>query len=88
MPGDEEDGELEAEKLRHTVLATLFGVDRLNRVTEPELDMKRPLLASGGGLTERLQAVLRWFVPGGDRIGPPTRSVDRELQESWPGLDR
>jgi hypothetical protein len=54
-----------------------------SRVVEPELDMNRrgPAVVAP---RNRLSELLRWLSPGGRPMGPPMRSVDRELQEVWP----
>ncbi len=58
-----------------------------SRVVEPELDMNRPRPRITGGLS-RLWELLRWLAPSGRPMGPPMRSVDRELQELWPSRER
>jgi hypothetical protein len=54
-----------------------------SRVVEPELDMNRrgPAVAAP---RNRLSGLLRWLSPGGHPMGPPMRSVDREVEEVWP----
>jgi hypothetical protein len=54
-----------------------------SRVVEPELDMNRrgPVAVAS---RNRLSDLLRWLSPGGRPMGPPMRSVDRELEEVWP----
>ena len=51
------------------------------RVVEPELDMHRPVNDGPSILVARLNALVRWMIPGGRTIAPPMRSVDRELWE-------
>lgn len=57
------------------------------RVVEPELDMKRmrPQPSALGRLIEKL----RWFAPiRREIVGPPRRSVGRELEEAWPSIEK
>lgn len=35
----------------------------------------------------RLTRILNWLMPSGRLIGPPMRSVARELEEAYPGRD-
>jgi hypothetical protein len=65
----------------------LVGSNGSSRVVEPELDMKRrgPRMAAR---MVRLRDLLRVLAPAGGAMGPPMRSVDRELQEAWPSRDR
>jgi len=57
------------------------------RVVEPELDMHRirPRTSALG----RILDMLRWLTPI-DRavVGPPRRSVGRELEEAWPSIEK
>lgn len=62
-------------------------VEQLDRVVEPELDMKRgrPRPSTLGRILE----MLRWLTPEGrEAVGPPRRSVGRELEEAWPAIER
>jgi len=34
-----------------------------------------------------LTRILNWLMPSGRLVGPPMRSVGRELEESFPGRD-
>ena len=57
-----------------------------SRIVEHDLDMvrsvERPLAVSG-----RLTRILNWLMPGERTVGPPMRSVARELEESFPARD-
>lgn len=57
------------------------------RIVEHELDMvrnaKRPAVIAG-----RLSRILSWLMPEGRPVGPPMRSVARELEEAFPAADR
>jgi hypothetical protein len=61
--------------------------EQFDRVIEPELDMKRrrPRPSALGRILE----MLRWLTPEGrEAVGPPRRSVARELEEAWPSIER
>jgi hypothetical protein len=57
-----------------------------SRIVEHDLDMvrsaERPLAVSG-----RLTRILNWLMPGERTVGPPMRSVARELEENFPARD-
>ena len=57
-----------------------------SRIVEHDLDMvrsaERPVPISG-----RLSRILNWLMPADRTVGPPMRSVARELEESFPGRD-
>jgi hypothetical protein len=57
-----------------------------SRIVEHDLDMvrsaERPLAVTG-----RLTRILNWLMPGERTVGPPMRSVARELEESFPARD-
>jgi len=38
-------------------------------------------------LIARISAIVRWFLPESRQVGPPMRSVARELEESFPSRD-
>lgn len=54
------------------------------RIVEHELDMirseERPAVVVG-----RLSRIMNWLMPDGRSVGPPMRSVARELEEAFPG---
>jgi hypothetical protein len=57
------------------------------RTNEHELDMRRETEVRPAILPfvlERFSERLRWLLPARAPIGPPTRSVDRDLEETWP----
>lgn len=72
---------------RPSRLGSLFGRSEAGRVREPELDMQRGTVQPARRMAV-LYAAWRWLAPG--RAGPaaPMRSVDRELEESWPSYHR
>lgn len=57
-----------------------------SRIVEHDLDMvrraERPILVSG-----RLSRILNWLMPADRTVGPPMRSVARELEEAFPARD-
>ena len=67
-------------------MGTLW-LNKSSRVVEPELDMNRRSQRMTAGLSW-LWDFLRMLAPGSRTIGPPMRSVDRELQELWPSRER
>ncbi|HUA35916.1 MAG TPA: hypothetical protein VMA09_20060 [Candidatus Binataceae bacterium] len=56
------------------------------RIVEHELDMIRrwtpPRVTVG-----RLERIVAWLMPGGRSVGPPMRSIARELEELMPARD-
>ena len=52
------------------------------RVVEHELDMQRRGHARPSMISEQIARVLRWLMPTERTIGPPMRSIDRELWET------
>ncbi len=57
-----------------------------SQIVEHELDMvrsaERPL-----AVVRPLMRILNWLMPSGRLVGPPMRSVARELEEAYPGRD-
>jgi hypothetical protein len=57
-----------------------------SRIVEHDLDMvrsaERSILVSG-----RLSRLLNWLMPADRTVGPPMRSVARELEEAFPARD-
>jgi hypothetical protein len=55
-------------------------------IVEHDLDMvrsaERPLAVTG-----RLSRILNWLMPAERTVGPPMRSVARELEEAFPARD-
>lgn len=72
-----------AQRRRWAEMELILGSRQSSRVVEPELDMNRrgPRIA---GALSRLWELVRLFTSGGRAMGPPMRSVDRELEEAWP----
>lgn len=57
------------------------------RVVEPELDMARTRAGAVPAIS-RVQRLLRWLMPDDRGARPPMRSVDRELEETFPSFSR
>jgi len=57
-----------------------------SKIVEHDLDMvrsaERPILVSG-----RLSRLINWLMPADRTVGPPMRSVARELEEAYPARD-
>ena len=57
-----------------------------SRIVEHDLDMvrsaERRMPVSG-----RLSRILNWLMPADRTVGPPMRSVARELEEAFPARD-
>jgi hypothetical protein len=72
---------------RRVIFAGIGLANRHNsRIVEHELDMVRSAerpVASVRPLTR----ILNWLMPSGRLVGPPMRSVARELEETYPGRD-
>ena len=72
---------------RRVIFAGIGLANRHNsRIVEHELDMVRSAerpVASMRPLTR----ILNWLMPSGRLVGPPMRSVARELEETYPGRD-
>ncbi|MGH7780510.1 MAG: hypothetical protein ACREQR_11845 [Candidatus Binataceae bacterium] len=71
---------------RRFSLAGGIGANSRRRIIEHELDMhrerRRPPM-----LVLRISAIVRWLLPESHQVGPPMRSVARELEERFPSRD-
>jgi hypothetical protein len=56
------------------------------RIVDHELDMERRA-APARIVAGRFERILAWFMPHGRQVGPPMRSVARELEELMPSRD-
>jgi hypothetical protein len=56
------------------------------RIVEHELDMERRA-APTRIVAGRFERMLAWFMPHTRQVGPPMRSVARELEELLPSRD-
>jgi hypothetical protein len=72
---------------RRVIFAGIGLANRHNsRIVEHELDMVRSAERPVPGVRP-LTRILNWLMPPGRLIGPPMRSVARELEETYPGRD-
>ncbi len=72
---------------RRVIFAGIGLANRHNsRIVEHELDMVRSAERPVAGLRP-LTRILNWLMPSGRLVGPPMRSVARELEETYPGRD-
>ena len=72
---------------RRVILVGIGLANRHNsRIVEHELDMVRSAERSVAGVRP-LTRILNWLMPSGRLVGPPMRSVARELEEAYPGRD-
>jgi hypothetical protein len=53
------------------------------RIIDPELDMQRARLAKQVTFPQ-LRRLVEWLVPPSRGVGPPMRSVAREIEEAFP----
>ena len=56
------------------------------RIIEPELDMNRER-RDPPALITKISRIVRWLLPESRQVGPPMRSVARELEEIFPSRD-
>ncbi|MGB8412308.1 MAG: hypothetical protein WCE23_05730 [Candidatus Binatus sp.] len=72
---------------RRVILAGIGLANRHNsRIIEHELDMVRSAERPVAGVRP-LTRILNWLMPSGRLVGPPMRSVARELEEAYPGRE-
>jgi hypothetical protein len=74
------------EERRFSLAPDGIGARQRGRIVEPELDMNRerrqpPILIT------RIFRIVRWLLPESRQVGPPMRSVARELEERCPSRD-
>ena len=60
--------------------------DQHGSVIEPELDMNRQHHPESSVLL-RLWRLIHWLTPDAGMVGPPMRSIARELEERFPSRD-
>jgi hypothetical protein len=72
---------------RRVIFAGIGLANRHNsRIVDHELDMVRSAERPVSG-RRPLTRILNWLMPSGRLVGPPMRSVARELEEAYPGRD-
>ena len=57
-----------------------------SQIVERELDMVRSDERPMAGMPT-LTRIFNWLKPSGRQVGPPMRSVGRELEEAFPGRE-
>jgi hypothetical protein len=72
---------------RRIIFAGLGLANRRNsQIVEHELDMVRSAERPIAGVPT-LTRIRNWLMPSGRLVGPPMRSVARELEEAFPSRD-
>jgi hypothetical protein len=72
---------------RRIIFAGMGSANRHNsQIVEHDLDMVRSVERPIAGVPT-LTRILNWLMPSGRLVGPPMRSVGRELEESFPGRE-
>jgi hypothetical protein len=66
---------------------TEFSFNQGARAVDAEIDMRRPA-PRRSTIVHNFSRLLKWMLPQGNSIGPPMRSVGRELEEIFPSDDR
>jgi hypothetical protein len=64
-----------------------FTPSRTVRSVDAEMDMRRPM-PRRSTVAHNISRLLRWMMPEGNSVGPPMRSIARELEEIFPSDDR
>ena len=80
-----EDGKLERSR-RFSVALDRVHTEQADLVVEPELDMDRQH-DQESTLLLRLWRLIQWLTPESGMVGPPMRSIARELEERFPSRD-
>jgi hypothetical protein len=81
----------DAVEVRRALLAGVESVSRHdfrhdNRIVEHELDMVRRT-ERAPVVTNRITKILNWLMPTSGTVGPPMRSIARELEEAFPASE-
>ena len=71
---------------RFSVALDRVRADQNGSVVEPELDMNRQHRPESTFLL-RLWRLIQWLTPESGMVGPPMRSIARELEERFPSRD-
>src|SRR5208283_1155662 len=64
-----------------------FSPNRMTRAVDADIDMRR-LAPRRSIFAHNFSRLMRWMLPEGNTIGPPMRSVAREIEESFPSDER
>ena len=60
-----------------------FPHNHITRAADADLDMRRPP-PQRSAIMRNLARLLRWMMPEGKSMGPPMRSIAREIEEAFP----
>ena len=71
---------------RFSVAPDRVRADQNASVVEPELDMNRQHRRESA-LLLRFWRFIQWLTPESGMVGPPMRSIARELEERFPSRD-
>lgn len=71
---------------RFSVALDRVHTDQNGSVVEPELDMNRQHRRESA-LLLRFWRFIQWLTPESGMVGPPMRSIARELEERFPSRD-
>jgi hypothetical protein len=71
---------------RFSVALDRVHTDQNGSVVEPELDMNRQHRRESA-LLLRFWRLIQWLTPESGMMGPPMRSIARELEERFPSHD-
>jgi hypothetical protein len=63
--------------------AIQFPKNHIALAADADLDMRRPA-PRHSAFVLNLGRMLRWMMPQGKTIGPPMRSIAREIEEAFP----
>ena len=75
------------ESRRFSFALTRARAEKPGLVVEHELDMRRQAYRRPAAALVRLREFIRWLTPQSARVGPPMRSVAREIEERFPSYD-
>ena len=82
-----EDGKLQESRRFSSALARARD-NKPGLVVEHELDMERQAYRRPAAALIRLREFIRWLTPQAGLVGPPMRSVAREIEERFPSYER
>jgi hypothetical protein len=71
---------------RFSIALDRVRTDQNGSVVEPELDMNRQHRRESA-LLLRFWRLIQWLTPESGMVGPPMRSIARELEERFPSRD-
>jgi len=63
-----------------------FSLGKKTRAVDKDIDMRRST-PRPSSIAHHFSRLLRWMMPQSNAMGPPMRSVARELEEDFPSND-